>query len=245
MVVVCAGLAIALFATKKAADDQRVTATSTILEFSNQLVTANISLNDLRQVNLILTNDLATTRETSATLSNSLTETTVALTETKLSLGNAQAQITNLNARIDDLEDQNKNLDARAGALTNNIAAMDAQIAAIQQQLAASQTNNAYLTSELQRQMAEKAELQRKFNDLDEVRTQVKKLREEQFVARRLQWMREGSNPGSSTKGAQLLMQHTAGTPAPAKPSQYDLNVEVGSDGSYKVIPPSTNAPAH
>jgi hypothetical protein len=36
----------------------------------------------------------------------------------------------------------------------------------------------------------------------------------------------------------------TQAAPAAGSPS-YNLNVEVGSDGSVHVIPPLTNAPAH
>jgi hypothetical protein len=74
------------------------------------------------------------------------------------------------------------------------------------------------------------------------VRSQVKKLKDDLLIARRLQWMRERSEPGSQQKGAQLLMQRTAS--APARPPHYDLNVEVSSDGSIHVIPLPANAPA-
>jgi hypothetical protein len=33
-------------------------------------------------------------------------------------------------------------------------------------------------------------------------------------------------------------------TPAPTPNKDYDLNVEINADGSVKVIPPPTNAPA-
>jgi len=44
-----------------------------------------------------------------------------------------------------------------------------------------------------------------------------------------------------------LLMQRppSATNAAPAGSPLYNLNVEVGSDGSVNVIPPPTNAPAH
>ena len=89
----------------------------------------------------------------------------------------------------------------------------------------------------------QKAELERKFNDLNVVRDQFRKLRDEAFSARRAQWIRDGTTPGSQPKGAQLLMRQTprpaAGAPAGRSP-QYDLNVEVGSDGSVRVLPPSS-----
>ena len=256
LAVACIGLLIALFATKKAADDQRAQATATILQFSNDLGAANMNLNDQRQVNLMLTNDLAAAHQVVATLSNTLAETTATLTTTKASLIGAEGQIVNLNGRITDLEAQNKALDDRATELTNKIAELDALIAATQQKLASSENDNAFLTAELKKQMAQKAELERNFNDLNVVRAQVKKLRDELFVTRRLQWMANGNDPATPKKGAQLLMQNTSATVPPASPaaakaaaaaapaaSKYDLNVEVGSDGSVHVIPPSASSP--
>lgn len=234
LLAVCIGLLIALFATKKAAEDQRKNDSASILDYSNQVTAANVSIDDLRQVNLLLTNDLSLSRESVVTLSNSLAETVGTLTNTRAMLQNTQAQIA-------DLETQNKMLDEQAAALTNSIQSLNALVADTQQKLATSDTNNAFLNAELQKQIAQREELERKFNNLDAVRTQVKKLRTDEFVARRLQWLRDGTDPSMAMKGAQQLMQH--GTPAKTASTttgHYDLNVEVGSDGSVKVI---TNAP--
>jgi chromosome segregation ATPase len=247
LAVVCVGLAIALFATKKQADDQFKSDADHIIDFSNQLVTASENFNDLQQVNLKLTNDLAMSQQQTLQLSNTFVEATGALSNslasTKSSLDAAQDQITNLNGRISDLEAQNQVLDQRAAALTNTIAQLNSQITDTTQKLVTSETNNIFLEKELQDQMAQKAELERKFNDITEVRTQVKKLHDDLFVARRLQFMRSGI---TDQKGAQMLMQRNAPTnSATAKlPPHYDLNVEVGSDGSVHVIGSDTNAPA-
>jgi peptidoglycan hydrolase CwlO-like protein len=251
LVAGCVGLLIALIATKKQSDDAHLKDTAAILEFSNQLDTANLTLNDLHQVNLMLTNDLADTRQVLEAVSNNLSQTSGELAGTKTELESDQSQIANLSGRISDLEAQNAALDERANTLSNSIASLDVQIAATQQQLATTQTNNVFLAAELQKQMAQKAELERRFNDINEVRAQVKKLRNELFEARRLQWMSEGTSPGTQPKGAELLMERSlpAGTTSaiakPNRPSpQYDLNVEVGSDGSVHVIPPPTNSAA-
>jgi chromosome segregation ATPase len=166
------------------------------------------------------------------------------LATTKASLQGAQDQIANLNGRITDLEAQNKVLDDRANTLSNTIAALNAQIADTERKLANSETNNVFLVKELQQQIAQRAELERKFDDLNEVRAQVKKLRDELFVARRLQLMRASA---TEQKGAQLLVQRVVpatNATAAKPPPQYDLNVEVGSDGSIRIIPPLTNMPA-
>jgi chromosome segregation ATPase len=187
--------------------------------------------------------------------SNRLAAASLSLADTRTSLAGAQELVTNLNARIADLEAENRDLDQQAVALSNKLAQLTMQIETTKFQLAISETNSAYLQSELQKQLALKAELEHKFNDLDELRAQVKRMKDEMFVARRQQLARSDN---SGKKGAELLMSRnlspanppaasTAGKPA-SKPaaSSYDLNVEVGSDGSIKVIPPigSTNSPA-
>jgi len=240
-----AALAVALFASKKVTGDQLKDNAVTILEFSNQLIDANESLDKLQQVNLELTNDLAAIQQQAVQYSNSVSG---ALASAKASLQSSQDQIANLNGRVADLEAQNKVLDDRATTLTNTILALNAQITDTERRLANSETNNAFLEKELQRQIAQRADLERKFDDLNELRAQIKKLRDELFVSRRLQLMR---NSATELKGAQLLVQSRNTTPAAAAkpPPHYDLNVEVGSDGSVHVIPPpgaasATNSPA-
>lgn len=245
LAAVCVGLLIALIATKKAADDQRTKDEAAINDFSNQLVTAHGSIDELNQDNLVLSNYLTTSRTEYADASNSLVETSNTLAAATTSLQGAEDQITNLTSRISDLESQNKALDEQAGSLSNNIATLNAEIADTMLKLATSETNNTFLTDELQKQMAQKAALEHRFNDIDEVRAQVKKLRDELFSARRLQWMSSGSNPSTPPKGGEILMKRTPPPASTARSPQYDLNVEVGSDGSVHVIPPATNSPAH
>jgi len=248
LAVVSIGLLIALLATKKAAEGERARDGSIITVFSNQLLTVHSSLDELSQNYLEISNRWITTRaaygdatNNLAQATNNLAETASTLAATRSSLQGAQDQITNLSTRISDLQLQNQALDAQAGSLSNRIALLDAQIAETRQKLATSETNNAFLTGELQKQMAQKAELEHRFNDLDAVRAQVKKLRDEAFAARRLQWINNGTSPGTQPKGGEILMRRTpppeATTTTNRRP-QFDLNVEVGSDGSVHVIPP-------
>jgi hypothetical protein len=244
LIIACVGLAIALIVLKSQSDAQQTKNADTILEFSNQLDEANININDLHQTNLKLNSDIATNMLVLSVLSNQLDTASNALVSTTASLQDAQEQITNLNTRLSDLQAQNQVLDQRADSLSNTIASLDTQITMTQMKLAVSETNNVFLESELKRQVAEKTELEHKFNDLDEVRTQVKKLRDDLLVARRLAWMRAGFDPTKQIKGGQVLMQRSpAATNAASAASQYNsLNVEVGSDGSVRVIPPLTNS---
>ena len=263
LAAICVGLVVALIVTRNQGDEQQKKAVDTILDFSNQLTAANMNLDDFRQVNLVLSNSLDASRQETLALSNNLVAASTTLAETKVTLQTAQGQITNLDARIADLEAQNQALDQRAADLTNTITSLSAQISETQMKLVTSETNNAFLEDELKRQVAEKTEWQRKFNDLQTVRTQVKKLRDDALTARRLEWMREGIDPSKITKGGEILMQHTpppTNAPAGATPvvrknrdrippplgPNFNLNVEVGSDGSVHVIraSPATNPPA-
>jgi chromosome segregation ATPase len=258
LAVVCVGLGIAIFATKKQADDQHTADVTSINNFSNQVVEANDHLKDLSQVNLTLSNNLASTQlqvtlggEQLTQLSNSLAAANVALADARNSLLSADELITNLNSRISDLETQNKALDDQADSLSNRLAILTTQIEDTKNKLAVSETNAAFLQNELQKQLAQKAELEHKFNDIDELRVQVRKIKDEMFVARRVQLMK---NDNGNKKGGEMLMSHNTPVntqpfymPPPTKSQNSDLNVEIGSDGSVKIIPPmgGTNSPAH
>jgi chromosome segregation ATPase len=241
LAVACGGMMVALFAMKRVADDRFKRDTDAILDFSNQLVTARASLDELGQVNLRLTNDLADSRQGMFVFSNRFAEASDVLVTTKASLQDAQEQIATLNQRITGLTTQNLVLDQRAAALSGAITSLNAQIAETRQRLTDSETNNIFLEKELQRQTTARAELEGKFNNLTTVRAQAKKLKEDLLVTRRLQWIQAGTDPSTQQKGGQLQMQRVA--PAPAHPPRYDLNVEVNSDGAIRVMPASGNSP--
>jgi len=246
----CVGLVIALLTAKKDAEQQHTSDLSSISDFSNQVVTVGKHVDELGQVNLTLSNDLASSHqqinvdgEEIAKLSNSLAAASITLAETKSSLASAQELVTNLNTRVSDLEAQNKALDDQAQSLSNRLAVLTLQIEDTKTKLAVALTNADFLQRELQKQMAAKAELEHKFNDLDELRAKVKQIKDQMFIARREQLMK---NDNGGKKGGQLLMEHTPAKSGSKSPGNYDLNVEVGSDGSVKVIPPlgNTNRPA-
>ncbi|HEY1661394.1 MAG TPA: hypothetical protein VGI03_03155 [Verrucomicrobiae bacterium] len=239
LIVACVGLAVALIILQTRSSKEQGENVNTILQFSNELDTANVNLNDVRQVNLALNTDLATNRVIAATLSNQLDQTSQQLAGAQSSLQTAQVQITNLDQHISDLQLQNQVLDQQASELSNTISQLGTQIAQTQVKLAVSLTNNDYLEGELKKQVAEKDELQRKFNDLNDVRQQVKKLKTDALVARRLEWIREGVDPTKQQKGGQILIDHQPATNAQVRPN-FDLNVEVGADGTVRVL---TNAP--
>jgi len=246
LIVFCIALAIALFASKQQTEERHVADVNSIVDFSNQVVGANLQISELNQVNLALTNSIAASQEQLAQLSNNLAAAAVTLANSKTALTGAQDQISSLNAHISDLEAQNQALNQRASDLTNTVSQLNLSIDEIRNKLATSDNNNQYLQQELQKQMAQKAEIEHKFNDLDQLRNQVKKIKSELFVARRVQLMK---NDISQKKGAELLMSRALTAPVKAGAAgNYGLNVEIGSDGSVNVIPAlgaDTNSAAH
>ena len=260
LAVAVAGLGIAFFVTKNQADQQHQADTQSISSLSNQLFTANSDLDSAKQVNLQLTNDLVQARQQSDVFSNKLVVATATAAATaaelnsqveagKASLATAQEKISGLNKHVSDLESQINALDQQAAELTNTIVALTGQIKDVQQQLFSSRTDKAYLERQLVQLLVQKADLEHKFSDVTIVRDQLKKLRTEAFVTNRIKLDRDTQDTAGK-KGGELLIQHTVTAPPAAGklPPHYNLNVEVGSDGSVHVIPPVstvTNAAGH
>lgn len=243
LAVICLGLGVVLVTTKKQAGEEKRVATDKIISLSNEWVQTSGDLIEQRQVNIMLTNDLTVARTEFSNLSNKLTDVQSTLVKTESSLKASQSALAERDQRIAALETQNRELDERAIDLSAALTNLTTQIEDTQHKLAASEGDKAFLEKELKRLMAEKAELERQFNDLAVLRAQVSKLKEELSVARRLEWIRKGLFAADEQKGAQKLMQLNNLASA-TKSNTYDLNVEVNADGSVKVIPPLTNAPA-
>ena len=148
-----------------------------------------------------------------------------------------QSGFQTLNVQISDLQSQNQVLDQRATDFDQHHCPVErANRRHGKPKLAIAETNNVFIQGELKKSWPRRAELERKFNDLNEVRAQVRKLKDELFVARRLQLDRYTNG---TKKGGALLIQRTPLYNANTNsPENYNLNVEVGSDGSVKVITP-------
>ena len=252
LTLACVGLAIALVVNQTNATKDRKTAEDTISTQSNGWVDAEGKLEDERKKNIALTNDLAAKVRDMVIITNQIVETSNTLAKTEDSLKAAQDEVAKRDTQIADLEAQNKQLDEKAADLSTSITNLQSQIDSTQKKLAASEGDKAFLEKELQRLVAEKAELERQFNDLKVLRTQVAKLKEELNISRRLAWIREGIFARADQKGAQQLMQKSPPAPSPdgtnsnavPKHGNYDLNVEVNADGTVRVIAPTNSEPA-
>jgi chromosome segregation ATPase len=249
LTLACVGLAIALVVNQSNATRDRKVAEDQILTHSNKWAETSAKLDEQRNVNGELTNLLVARSEDLNTLTNQITETSNTLAKTEDSLKASQDEVTKRDAQISDLEAQNKHLDEKAADLSSSITNLQAQIDDTQKKLTASEGDKAFLEKELQRLVAEKSELERQFNDLKVLRAQVAKLKEDLDISRRLAWIREGIFARADQKGAQQLMQKSppafgsnAPAAAPKPPANYDLNVEVNSDGTVRLMPANTNS---
>jgi chromosome segregation ATPase len=241
------GLGIATITIRNNAVEQKRNDTDAILGFSNKWVETSTKLEDQKQVNAEMEKDLDVRKKalldltnTFTTVSSNLMDTSASLAKTEASLKASQEEVAKRDAKIAELETQNQALDKQAIDLSASITNLTLQIADTEKKLAASEGDKAFLQKELKRMMAEKAELERQFNDLTVLRAQVAKLKQDLSIARRLEWIRQGLFASSEQKGAQKLMQGVGTSASQAKAARpaYDLNVEVGADGSVKVIPP-------
>jgi chromosome segregation ATPase len=235
LILACVGLVIGLVVTQKKIEAQRQQKDAEIEEFSNDLVNANDELMDLRQVNLSLTNDLNSSRQQLVLLSNQVLTISDNLSNSDTQLKIAEDQISSLQA-------QNQALDDQATKLTNAITSLNAKILAAQMQLADSEKNNGFLQSEVTNQEANYMALKTSFNNLKTVRDQVKKLHNELVVARRLEWIRQGREPGNNVKGATALMSRSWPTNTLAPASHYNLSVEVDSRGAVHIVNDTNSA---
>ena len=153
----------------------------------------------------------------------------------------SQQEIAARDSRINQLNANNDELTNKINGLNSSIQGLEKNIAETERKLAAAEGDREFLLKELKRLQAEKAELEQRMKDLAFLREQVRQLKEELNISRRLDWIRRGIyGDGEFKKGSQLLQE---GLPKP-KPTgtNYNLEVEITRDGAVKVAP-GTNAP--
>jgi chromosome segregation ATPase len=209
---------------------------------SSQVMQKDQDLNEAKQVNSTLEAHLTQQSDAASRLSNTLSQTTATLQKTEAEAKKAAQmsaeELAKRDQRITELEGQRDDLTKRMTELNGAITGLESQITETQRKLATSEGDRAFLLKELKRLQAEKMELERQFNDLAMLRDQVRKLKDELSTASRLDWLRRGLY-GSTPKAAEKLKQ-----PITSTNKDFNLNVELRQDGSVKVNPSATNAPA-
>ena len=240
LVILCIGLGVGLLVRHAKAVDEERRAEARIKQLSEDVVHTQDQLSRQKEVNDTLEKTLESRTTEAQSLSNKLETVTATLTRTeqdaKAAAEQAKDEIAKRDAKIAELEGKNDDLTKQMADLNTSITGLESQIDDTKKKLATSEGDREFLLRELKRLQTEKAELERKFNDLAVLRDQVRKLRDELSIARRLEWIRRGLY--GSEKGAEKLQKGLASV---GTQTNYDLNVEIKQSGGAKVIPPGTN----
>ena len=214
-------------------------------ELTNRLVETQEKYEKQEQLTMLLQTNLLSQKSELNQTSNQLVKLMLDLNKTQkeaqAAAEAAKAEMAKRDQKISELETQNDQLDKQAIDMKAAISNLEKSIADTEKQLAASEGDREFLLKELKRLQAEKAELERQFNDLSALRTQVAKLKEELSIARRLEWIRMGIYGMQTQKGAEKLMQAAATT---STGTPFNLNVELKQDGSATIISGQTNSAA-
>jgi chromosome segregation ATPase len=172
-----------------------------------------------------------------ATATASLTK---AQSDAKAAADAAKAEMLKRDAKIAELESERDDLTKKMAGLNSSINTLETSIAETQKKLDLSEGDREFLLAELKRLQTEKAELERQFNDMALLREQVRRLRDELSISRRLEWIRRGLLGATGLKGAERLQRGFVAAP---QTTNYNLNVEINREGGVRVTPPDTNAP--
>lgn len=230
--LLCAGL---LYRHHTAKVDREWTG-ATIVHYSNEWASASAKLVEQKKVNVRLERNLDDQVVTLQTVSNKLSlvqqeavAVQAAAKEQSDSNGN---QLDQRGTRIAALESERNGMEKTMTRLSGSVSKLEANIADVERKLQASQGDRRLLEAELKRLRAEKADLELRFNDLAVVREQIRKLRNELSLSRRLAWLRREFTGGFQNR-EKLLQNLASATPAPAS---YNLDVELHRNGTAAAV---------
>ena len=180
LVLVCLGLGTGWFLNSKKAEETRIQMEGQQSALSNDLVATTGKLTEQVRVNATLETNLSQRIEDLNTVSNKWVATSGELTRTSAEAAKAAAaaktEIERRDKQISDLEGEKDDLTKKMGELTGQIGGLENQIKITERKLAASEGDREALKKELKRLIAEKTDLEKKFNDLAILRDQVRKL---------------------------------------------------------------------
>ena len=171
--LLCLGLAIALFASKRDNDAQQERYAETITTASNLLSSSEKEVAAFRGKAITLSNQLETSQSTSLTFSNQLIEAKSALATTKEGF---ERQITDLNRQSTQLETEKQASSQRIAELTQQMADLTNQISWAQASLLQANKDYALLDNRFRRDVAERVIVERRFNNRRELKAQLENL---------------------------------------------------------------------
>jgi chromosome segregation ATPase len=249
LIIACALLALVLVVSDKKHAEETQKEEQTIQELTNNLSTVQDKLSQQVIVNSALETNLAATKledsNALAAVKTELANTAASLEKTradaKAAAAAAETALAERDKKIGDLEGKNTEMDKEAEELRGSITNLQTQIDITKKKLATSEGDRATLLVQLKALQAQKDDLEQKYNDLASLKAQVKKLKDNLAISRRLDWIRDGLYDSIRVKGGERQMHPLATAPPPG---ETPMNVEIRQDGTVRVTAPTpTNTP--
>jgi hypothetical protein len=171
--LLCLGLAVSLFVSKGNNDAQHEKDAETITSTSNLLSSSQTEVAAFKGNAITLSNQLETCLSTSLTLSNDLIEAKSALATAK---EGSEQRITDLNRQINRQSTQLETENQSIANLTRQVAELTNQIASARASLLQANKDYVLLDNRFRRDVAERVIVERKFNNLRELKAQIENL---------------------------------------------------------------------
>ena len=152
-------------------------------------------------------------------------------------------KISALNGELQTAQSKNRDYDSQIKTLNSEMADKDREIDDIGRRLKSAEEDRDHLLLEQKKLLAEKAELEKQFQDILVLRKKVQQLQVELMASKKLEWLRRGFYGGARKKGGSQLMSMSKRNDRKTVSANADLNVEIRRDGTVKIVPIETNSP--
>lgn len=239
LLVIAVGLGLGWFLQGKKLRSERDALLTRVGSLSNEVQRATSSVSEAAQEKTALDRRIDALTLQLKNTSNDLAVATISLADARDTAAAAarlaEEEINKREARIAELEVTNKNLDRQAAEARDMLAGLEARITDTERKLAAAEGDRDFLMRELERLQTEKADLERRFNDLVVLRAQVRKLQTELAADSQLDAIREGLSQTRRLKGAELLRRGFPAHRQDDASSDVDLDVEIRRDGTSTI----------
>ena len=154
-------------------------------------------------------------------------------------------EISALNSKLSTAQNKNRDYDSQIKTLNSQMLDKDREIDDIGRRLKSTEEDRDHLLIEQKKLIAEKAELEKQFQDILVLRKKVQQLQVELMASKKLEWLRRGFYGGARKKGGSQLMSMSKKNDRKTVSTNADLNVEVRRDGTVKIVPIETNSPTN
>jgi hypothetical protein len=193
---------------------------------------ARLKLNEQKRASVSLERDLSRAIEGAESYSNKVAKVSADPARTSLAR-DPMIALPQPDLKVAKLLDERDGLNPKLKDLTSALTKLDREKAEVQRKLDHSEGDRDALLRHLKWFQADQTKLMRQFNDIALLREQLRQLKAEQSISRRLEWIRHAVY--GSYKGAELLRNGVASaTPASAN---YDLNVEIRRNEGARELP--------